>query len=84
MFILACNPSQLFDLGFIYSFSIVMGLVLFYPHFDRPLRRIWQPDPMLPTASGDIQFPPYEIRLGRFLDVSHSGGSLMSYYILPV
>lgn len=43
--ILVAAPSQLFDVGCIFSFVVIMGLIVLYPHFERPIRRLWEPDP---------------------------------------
>jgi len=42
--ILAWDPRQLFDIGFVYSFIVVAGIIVLYPVFERPLRPLWQPD----------------------------------------
>ena len=44
--ILAVAPCDLLRLGFILSFVVVLGLVLFYPVFERPLQRLFAPDPL--------------------------------------
>ncbi|MBN1669498.1 MAG: ComEC/Rec2 family competence protein [Kiritimatiellae bacterium] len=44
--ILAVAPAQVFDVGFIFSFVVVAGLVCLYPRIERPLRRLWQADPL--------------------------------------
>lgn len=44
--ILAAAPAQLFEVGFILSFVIVTGLVVLYPYFERPMRKLWEPDPL--------------------------------------
>jgi len=46
LLILAVAPAQLYDVGFIFSFVVVTGLILLYPVIERPLRRLWQPDPL--------------------------------------
>jgi len=46
LLILAFAPEQLFDAGFVLSFGAVLGIVLIYPVFERPLRRFWAPDPL--------------------------------------
>ena len=46
--ILWVAPAQLFEAGFVFSFVVVTGLVLMYPHLEKPLRRFWQRDPFLP------------------------------------
>jgi ComEC/Rec2-related protein len=43
--ILAWRPSQLIDPGFILSFGIVGGLMVFYAPIARPLDRLLMPDP---------------------------------------
>ncbi len=46
--ILAWAPDQLLNIGFILSFAVVAGLIMFYPVFMVPLRRLWAPDPLAP------------------------------------
>ncbi len=46
LLILVFRPLQLFDIGFIYSFIVVLGLILICPVFDRWLSPLWRPDPM--------------------------------------
>ena len=46
LLILLVSPEQLMDVGFIFSFIVVAGIVVYYPIFERPLRRLWQADPM--------------------------------------
>jgi ComEC/Rec2-related protein len=43
---LAVAPRQLCDTGFIFSFSVVAGLIAFYPRFEGVLRGLWRPDPL--------------------------------------
>ena len=45
LIILAVSPAQLLDVGFIFSFVVVAGIVVYYPIFERPLRRFWEVDP---------------------------------------
>ncbi|MFO7869841.1 MAG: ComEC/Rec2 family competence protein [Kiritimatiellia bacterium] len=45
LLILAASPGQLFEIGFIYSFIVVTGLILIYPLFYAPLHRMTAPDP---------------------------------------
>jgi ComEC/Rec2-related protein len=42
--ILLWNPAQLTDVGFIYSFAVVAGIVSIVPLFDRWLSPIWKSD----------------------------------------
>ncbi len=44
--ILAASPTQLLDRGFIFSFAVVTGIIVLYPHFERPMRRLWESDPL--------------------------------------
>ena len=37
--VLVFSPNQLFEVGFIFSFVVVMGLIVFYPIFNDPMRR---------------------------------------------
>jgi len=46
--ILAWAPAQLYDIGFLFSFVVVGGIVLLYPVFERPMRRIWARDAGVP------------------------------------
>jgi competence protein ComEC len=43
--IVAAAPAQLFDVGFIYSFAAVLGLILFYRPFYAPIGRMLARDP---------------------------------------
>jgi competence protein ComEC len=43
--ILAAAPAQLFDPGFILSFTAVAGLILLYPVLARPMKEWTEPDP---------------------------------------
>jgi competence protein ComEC len=42
--ILAVSPAQLREVGFIYSFVVVTGLVILYPSIEKPLRALWAAD----------------------------------------
>ena len=44
--ILAWDPNQLKDIGFIYSFAVVIGLITFYPLFWDAMKPLWKTDPM--------------------------------------
>ncbi len=44
--ILVWQPEQLFDMGFLYSFSVVAGIMAIVPLFDRLLSPLWSGDPM--------------------------------------
>ncbi len=46
LLVLAWNPTQLQDAGFVFSFVVVSGILAFYPPFERRLRPFWQPDPL--------------------------------------
>ncbi|MFC1497687.1 ComEC/Rec2 family competence protein [Verrucomicrobiota bacterium] len=46
LLILAVAPGQLFDMGFVYSFAVVVGLILMFPVFERPMRRFYEKDPL--------------------------------------
>jgi ComEC/Rec2-related protein len=61
--ILAWSPAQLFEAGFLCSFVVVIGLVLLCPVLERPLRRLYEPDPfrLQPEARGVVLLR----RLGR-------------------
>ncbi|MBN2302730.1 MAG: ComEC/Rec2 family competence protein [Lentisphaerae bacterium] len=50
--ILTWAPLQITDVGFIFSFIVVIGIVALYPLFDRPLKRFWEPDPFLQWTGG--------------------------------
>lgn len=43
--IAAIWPEQLFNIGFIYSFTVVVGIIMYYPLLNRYLWKTWQPDP---------------------------------------
>jgi ComEC/Rec2-related protein len=44
--IVAVVPSQLFDSGFVLSFTCVLGLIALYPVFNSPVQKLLQPDPL--------------------------------------
>lgn len=44
--ILAVAPSDLLNIGFILSFTAMIGIILLYPICIRPLQRLFQPDPL--------------------------------------
>ncbi len=46
LIILLFAPAQLFNIGFIYSFVVVTGIVLVCPIIDKPLLCMLKPDPM--------------------------------------
>ena len=46
LLILLVSPGQLLDVGFVFSFVVVAGIVVYYPIFERPLRRLWEVDPL--------------------------------------
>jgi len=43
--IVAAWPEQLFNVGFIYSFTVVAGIIMYYPLLNRSLWRVGEPDP---------------------------------------
>lgn len=47
--VLAGAPDQAFDPGFVLSFGVVAGLLVFTPCIQAPLARLWQPDPLRVT-----------------------------------
>jgi ComEC/Rec2-related protein len=42
------QPEQLFDIGFLYSFSVVAGIMAIVPVFEGLLAPLWRVDPFLP------------------------------------
>ncbi len=46
--ILLWNPQQLLDVGFIYSFAVVAGIILVTPIFDSLFMRLWRHDELAP------------------------------------
>jgi ComEC/Rec2-related protein len=44
--ILIWNPAQLTDMGFIYSFAVVSGIMFIVPLFDGIVSPLWQADPL--------------------------------------
>jgi len=42
--VLLWNPEQLVDVGFIYSFAVVAGIIAIVPIFDDLFMRVWQSD----------------------------------------
>jgi ComEC/Rec2-related protein len=44
--ILAWQPTQLVDMGFLYSFVVVAGIMAIVPIFDAWLKPLWQRDPL--------------------------------------
>lgn len=59
LLILAVDPGDLTNAGFILSFAAVLGLGLFYPVFMAPMQRWIKPDPL------QLQPDPRWKRLGR-------------------
>jgi len=59
LLILVLDPVQLADVGFIYSFVVVIGLITLYPLIADPMRRWWAADPMR------IEKDPPWVRAGR-------------------
>ena len=57
--ILVAAPSQLFQAGFVLSFTVVTGLLLLYPLINAPLRRLIEPNPLR------IQDEPTPVIFGR-------------------
>lgn len=46
LLIVLCAPSQLFEPGFVFSFVVVLGIVVFYPLLRTVLFRPWKVDPL--------------------------------------
>jgi ComEC/Rec2-related protein len=65
--ILAWAPDQLFNIGFLLSFVVVMGLIVFYPVFMAPMQKLWAPDPLAPDP-GTVELRPRD----RLIAVSRS------------
>lgn len=57
--ILAFDPTQLFDGGFVLSFTVVGALVVLTPQFEARLRQWLGPDPLLP----EVLLAPWRRRL---------------------
>ncbi|MBT3193145.1 MAG: ComEC/Rec2 family competence protein [Verrucomicrobia bacterium] len=53
--ILLWQPEQLFDIGFLYSFSVVAGIMAIVPIFDERITSWWRPDPFLPADDAEGQ-----------------------------
>ncbi len=51
--ILAAAPTELFELGFIFSFTVVAGLIVLYPFFHKRLNRIGAPEPWTVATETD-------------------------------
>lgn len=65
----AWSPPQLLDVGFVLSFVVVLGLIVLYPLFLRPLQRLWQPDAFQPDP---------EKRLRGWRAAAQYAGSLLA------
>ena len=63
--ILVASPFQLFDIGFIYSFVIVAGLIVLCPLFDQVLRRVWEADPW--RVDKEPKWIVWSRSLGRYI-----------------
>lgn len=63
--ILAVDPQDLTQIGFVLSFVAVLGLVLFYSVFAEPLRRPLAPDPL--QLQPDPRWKQYGRRTWAFL-----------------
>ena len=46
--LLVWEPTQLFDGGFLLSFTVVAAIVVLTPRIEKPLNRLVAPDPLLP------------------------------------
>jgi competence protein ComEC len=44
--ILAVDPGQLMEAGFVFSFAVVLGLILLHPLLARRMRPAWEADPL--------------------------------------
>jgi competence protein ComEC len=44
--ILAVDPGQLMEAGFVFSFAVVLGLILLHPPLSRRMRPVWEADPL--------------------------------------
>ena len=84
--ILAANPTQIFDAGFVLSFVVVAGLVAFCPMFDRWGRRVWEKDPLSIVPDGRLTLclrscGRYAVSLGSVsLAAWLSSTPLIAYY----
>lgn len=59
LLILAFAPAEIYSVGFIYSFVVVIGLITLYPVFEQPLMRIARMDPL---RAGEV---PAEVQVGH-------------------
>lgn len=46
LLILGFDPGQLREAGFVFSFAVVLGLIVMHPLLDRRLRPLWRADPL--------------------------------------
>lgn len=46
LLILGVDPGQLSEAGFVFSFAVVLGLIVLNPLLDRRLRPLWEVDPL--------------------------------------
>jgi len=46
LIILLWDPRQLFDVGFVYSFTVVLALLICHPEIEYRLRCLWRKDPL--------------------------------------
>jgi competence protein ComEC len=65
--ILLWNPTQLFDGGFILSFTVVSSLVALTPVLEARLQRLARPDPLLPRQLAPWWRRKLEKPLSRFV-----------------
>lgn len=46
LLILAFDPGQLSEAGFVFSFAVVLGLIVMHPLLDERMRPLWERDPL--------------------------------------
>lgn len=56
LLILLFRPAEIGDIGFIMSFTVVLGILLLYPHVMHVLGPLWKPDPFR------VQEEPWYVR----------------------
>ena len=71
--ILGVSPLQIVDTGFIYSFTVVLGLIVLYPRIHARIRRLYTRDPLQVTGEGTL------VRATRY--VAERVGSLLALSI---
>jgi competence protein ComEC len=52
LLLLSFSPGILTEASFVLSFSVVAGIILMFPFFERVLRPLWEPDPFLLEREG--------------------------------